>query len=485
MAQVLDDTQEAGTSANPGLRDLFRYPLMSAITERRTRRVARGVSIQSGAISYKSENAPAPLSPIEEAVLVVATGLTNRVTMHDVPARDVEGGPQFAAPLINIRARSASSIDNAHAVSFFMINDEGTWLIKLPTSPEALATLNALPHRWEDWSEENWLAAAAAAKHRVYKERLDFPRHWPYYFIWNRQISNRPGTTIFFPVVDLTRQMINVLLSLLSEHDGQRPLFIDDWRKFRPKSLLDWGAWFGGLFGLVPKIPYQIIGGARRASSGWLNRDYPVPIGLANTMRTDYETFFQFQNLMLIAQAMGLGAWIHAAVGAPYVFERDPSKGKFGLEFRMQQPKKWRRWPPLPIPLANPIGIDGVLESLTPPYVKSMDEAVDRVIEEKYGPLGTYGDNATFDRAYKKSEYGDEYLKMAGTRPSKEAVEYAKEICNYIWKTYGRFPAHVNAFHVPGVWIQFSHLEMEYYEKYFDPDLYHRQADHYQIWGSH
>jgi hypothetical protein len=60
----------------------------------------------------------------------VATGLTGRVTMHDVPALNNDGSSRFGAPLINIIARSASSIDNAHAVSFFMINDEGTWLIK-------------------------------------------------------------------------------------------------------------------------------------------------------------------------------------------------------------------------------------------------------------------------------------------------------------------------------------------------------------------
>ena len=237
--------------------------------------------------------------------------------------------------------------------------------------------------------------------------------------------------------------------------------------------------------GLVPAISYQIIGGANRARGNWLNRDYPAPLGYANTLRTDYETFFQLQNLMLMAQAMGLGGWIHAAVGAPYVFERDPAKGKFGIEFRMQQPKKWRRWPPLPTTQPNPIGIDGLLESLTPPYVKSMDEAVDRVLEEKYGPAGTYGDNSVFDRSYRKSDYGDAYLKMAAKRPSKEAVDYAKEICNYIYDTYGRFPAHTNAFHLPGVWLQFSHLEMEFYDKYFDRDLYHRQAAHHELWGDH
>jgi hypothetical protein len=185
---------------------------------------------------------------------------------------------------------------------------------------------------------------------------------------------------------------------------------------------------------------------------------------------------------------MGLGAWIHAAVGAPYLFERDPANGKFGIEFRMQKPKKWHRWqrsPPLPTTIDNPIGIDGVLETLTPPYVNTMDEAVDRVIEEKYGPLGTYGDHSIFDRAYKKSEYGDAFLKMASRRPTPQAIEYAREICTYIYDHYGRFPAHVNAIHVPGVWLQFSHLELEFYDKYFDAGLYQRQAAHDQMWGDH
>jgi hypothetical protein len=256
MAAGFDETGAPGSS-HRGLQELFSYPLMAAIFDRRTRRVARGTSITSGPISHTSTNAPAPLSPLEEAVLVVSTGLTGRVTMHDVPARKPDGTGQFAAPLINILARSASSIDNAHAVSFFLINDEGTWLIRHFRNKDALALLSQLPPRWEDWTEGDWLAAAAAVKHRLYKERLDFPRHWPYFFIWNRQLSNRPGTTILLPIVDLTRQLINVLLSLLSEEDGQRPLFIDDWRGFHPKTLLDWGAWFSSLVGLLPKISYH------------------------------------------------------------------------------------------------------------------------------------------------------------------------------------------------------------------------------------
>jgi hypothetical protein len=74
---------------------------------------------------------------------------------------------------------------------------------------------------------------------------------------------------------------------------------------------------------------------------------------------------------------------------------------------------------------------------------------------------------------------------MASQRPTPQVVEYAKEICNYIYDTYGRFPAHVNAFHLPGVWLQFSHLELEFYDKYFSADLYQRQAAHQELWGDH
>ena len=64
-----------------------------------------------------------------------------------------------------------------------------------------------------------------------------------------------------------------------------------------------------------------------------------------------------------------------------------------------------------------------------------------------------------------------------------QSIEYAKEICNYLFETYGRFPAHVDAFYVPGIWVQFSHLEIEYYEKFYKPELFSRQAAHAATWG--
>jgi hypothetical protein len=368
----------------------------------------------------------------------------------------------------------------------FLINDQGIWLLKQPRGAAALALHKDLPPKWEEWQEADWLAIAAAVKHRIADQRLEFPRRYPYYLGWNKQISNRPGTTIFLPVVDCTRALINILLILLSEPDGQRPVFVDDWQAFRPKNPQDFLAWVATNLGLVAKkIPYQPIGGVGRVRSGYLNPEINIPLGLGHAWRVDYEAFFLLQNLMLVGQAMGLGGWIHASVFPPHIFDRDPSKGHFGLGFRMLKPdKKWQRWPPVPSTQPNPVGIDGVLEALCPPYVGSMDQAVDRVLEEKYGTQGPYGDKALFARSYKGAANGEEFLRNAEPY-SKEAIEYTKEICNYIYDTYGRFPAHVDAFYLPGIWLQFCHLELEYYEKFYNAAQYRQQAQHWTTWGDH
>ena len=63
------DTAGARAAA---LQDLFSYPLMSCLQDRRTRRVAQGVSLKPGDMSYESANAPSPLTPLEEAILIAS-----------------------------------------------------------------------------------------------------------------------------------------------------------------------------------------------------------------------------------------------------------------------------------------------------------------------------------------------------------------------------------------------------------------------------
>ena len=482
--QAPSNTTATGPTRSPALDALFNYPLMSAITDRRTRRIARGTSLQSAGLSYTSPNKPAPLSPLEEAILVVSSGLVGQQTMHDGPLQIPGGGNECGTPFMNILSRSASSPDNSQATAFFMINDDGTWLLKRLNGSDGLALLKQFPPKWADWADNDWLAAAAAVKVKLHDERVEFPREFPYYLGWNKQISNRPGTTIFFPVVDCTRAYINIILYLLSERDGQRPLFIDDWQTFKPADLMEELTVLAINFGFVDKkLPYQPIGGLARAQDGWVNPELYVPLGLETSLRIPYEAFFLLQNLMLVGHGIGLGGWVHSSIAPPFIFQRDPSKGWMGLGFRMETPRKeWDNWPPLPASQPNPVGIDGVLEGLCPPYVKSMNAAVDQVLAEKYAGAGPYSDLDVFKRSYNSQANAEEYLKNA-THYSPENVQYTKDICNYIWDTYGRFPAHTDAFHAPGIWLQFSHLELEYYEKFYNPELFDRQAKHADMWG--
>src|SRR3954469_21592393 len=167
--------QTVGTEQSGGLKDLFSYPLMQAMQDRRTRRVAQGVSLKSGDLSHSSANAPSPLSPIEEAILIAATGVTGAV-MHDGPLIKPSGLPELGTPFLNSVGRAASSADNAQATSMFMINDEGTWLIERPRGQASIDLLRDIPPRWEDRSEADWIAMANAVKRKVYDERLDAPR---------------------------------------------------------------------------------------------------------------------------------------------------------------------------------------------------------------------------------------------------------------------------------------------------------------------
>ncbi|HEX2274532.1 MAG TPA: hypothetical protein VHG90_11730 [Acidimicrobiales bacterium] len=485
QAEVVDEQVAEGQAApttehSAGLADLFEVPLMSVLNSRRTRRIARGTSIKSGQISHESQNQPEPLTKLEEAVLIVASGTTGFV-MHDGPLQTPAGGTELGTPFVKVAGRSAPSPDNAQAAVLFMLNDEGTWLLKRLSSREAVELYREMPPRWKDWSESDWIAAADLVKVKVYDKRLEFPREWPYYIGWNKQISNVPGSTVFTPLVDCTYQYINAFLILASEPDGQRSLFVDDFRTFHPKTLQDWVAWVASNLKLAPKIPYHPIGGIKRVRSGFVNPDNVVPLGLARTFRTDHDSFFLLQNLNLVGEALGVGGWIHASIFPPYIMQRRPEKGWYGYGFREQQPKNPYRWPPLPASQPNYVGIDGFLEGLCPPYVKSMDEAVDKVMEMKLGAAGCYGEKDIFAKPYKDSAHASEYLRLMEPH-SPRAIDYAKEICNYIYDTYGRFPAHTNAFYNPGIWIQFSHLEMEYYEKFAQPWYYVRQAAHDGLW---
>ncbi len=434
-----------------GLRAALDYPLFDALFNRRSRRIARGTAeVRAGSLTYTSQEKPQPLSPLEEAVLIAATGVSG-VTFPDRPFQDERGNAILGTPNLNMLGRCAGSPDNAQAAHFFLINDEGTYFLKRSESPPAPWPL----------SEEELLRRAAECKHLLQPGRLTFPREFPYYLDSNRFLSNVPGSTVLFPVVDMTRQYINALMYLLTERDGSRPVFLDDRNFYLPAGVKKW------------------------VRQGFLNKSIKIPLGILGPMRTQIEADLLLQNLMLVIQAMGLGGWIHASVTPPHLLGNPYESTQKGLGFTFQKPRfrlldllRWGTF--LTAPRAHPVGLGDLIRCMCPPYYKTMADAVDAVVAQKYGVQGVYEDRGYFGRIF-KGDGGERYVREV-PHYDPRVIECVKDVCTYIYKTHGRFPAHVDAIYVPGVWLQVHHLDLGYYDKLFNGGYTETHRRHQELW---
>jgi len=447
-------TDKSVTGVPAGFEEALRYPFFAALFNRRSRRIGRGIrTVRAGSLTYVSDRDPQPLTPLEEAILIAATGTTG-ITMPDMPFQAEDGTPLLGSPMLAAAGRAASSPDNAQATHFFLLNDSGTYLLRPP--PDA-----GPPD--DSFTPENLVARAQACKVRILDHRLDFPREYPCYLGRNRYVSNLPGSTVLVPVVDLTRQYINGLLFLLSQDDGHRPTPIDDWNFYRVAGVAKW------------------------VRSGFLNKDLKLPLGYLGTFRIQIEADLLVQNLLLAIQALGLGGWVHAGFPPPLLLG-DPEYARYGpgLGFRFHQPKPGliRRMlkpvTPLPAWRPNPVGLDGLLEGFCPPYHPSMSAALDALLAHKYGPDGVYGEKSAFQQVFRPGK-GAAFLDEV-PHHSPEVVECVRDVCTYIYQTYGRFPAHVDAMYVPGVWVQAHHADVDYYESLYQQGSNHTQARHDELW---
>ncbi|SDI57494.1 hypothetical protein [Nonomuraea jiangxiensis] len=445
-----------------GLADFLARPLMETIWRRRTHRVSRGADVPAGSMSYRSPHQPLPLTELEEAVLIALTGCSG-LTMPDRPFEDPRNGdPIMAKPNLNMTGRTAGSPDNAQGTHFFMINDTGTYFLK------KLEPAPGLP-----FDADTLVERARRAKIQVLPHRLDVAegmRDFPAYLDSNRFLSNLPGTTVFLPVVDLSHQYINALMYLLTQPEGARPALVDDRNFYQPAGVRKW------------------------VRNGFLNADLKLPLGALGPMRTQIEADLLVQNMMLAADAMGLGAWIHASIH-PQIMLGDPKFSRaygrmLGFDFVTPRfrPADILRWH-VPLPKyatlrSHPVGLraggEHLIKAACPPNHASMEAAVESVVRAKFGPGGIYGDPKTFARIY-KDDFGQRYLAEA-REYDQRVIDCVRDICVYIHATHGRFPAHADAIHVPGIWLQTHHVESEYYERFFTNGTTDAHARHAARW---
>ena len=420
------------------------YPLFDAIFQRRARRFPLGATMPGAVSPFQSTKEPVPLDEIEEAMLVMSgTGISG-TNLADLPFNDQPGGSNFCGnTMLQFVGRVYASACGSHGTELFYTNDEGTYMVQFrDKTPDAVQEFQSLDDR------EKIIQSFRANTVKIGDGRLGIPMipgvtqpfNW-----WN---VNQPGSTLFMPISDTTWEYINVLMLLMDEPNSFYPY--DDLNG-NAEPLKEW------------------------ADKGYLDRGaraYPLS-QLESGMRmitSGTEQAIMLQNMYLCLQAMGLGGWIFTSSVAPFVMQL------MGFNFHVAT-KDGPIKPLIPGPRVSPVGIDGVFQSYCPPYYPDMASAVQAIFDAKWGKRGIYkeegGPVALKDR---------QSLDKIVNKTPEWCTEATKAFCQYIWETYGRFPATIDPMEM-NIWFQAHHLETDFYDEFYQPGAYPQSVkDHMAVW---
>ena len=191
------------------------------------------------------------------------------------------------------------------------------------------------------------------------------------------------------------------------------------------------------------------------------------------------------QNLMLATQAIGLGGHPYSGgkgrvtMGGQEQWDAIGGKGSAGgLGFA------FHRVPddaPVGAGQEIPVGLPGLFEAAVPPFHATMADAVDAVIDLRFGPTGHFTPGTRDQLPWR-----DASPLQAVPRPTEQAIRATKLLCTYIWDTYGRFPATIDPF-LMTVWYQAQHLDIGFYDTYYPREaLPDNVRNHMRDWhGGH
>ena len=414
------------------LRAAFEVPLAEAVFTRRSRRVGLGMRIPDGPLAYESPHAPVALTEMEEAFLVwLGTGVTG-LALADLPTDGISWMHGFSG-------RSWPCSCNSHSTELFFTNDTGLHLVQLgEETPDEVAVFAG---RSQDEVMDAMVALFRAATTRLEDGRADLPRGEPGLFGFNAWNVNQPGTTLFVPVTNTTIEYMTLLF-----------IYFDEINRFSVVDELSGGR----ACGLDPWVDSGRLGAVELSL---------MDLELRVLTSLNVEGAFISQNMNLAAQALGLGGWAFTGFLPHHVLGVDQAHR--GLGFRFVTPEHTPRHASKPVP----VGRDGVLEALCPPYVADMAEAVDTYLETWSAASGKA---SAFQNA--------EDVMRARPHPTPATVEIVKAFCSYVHGTYGRFPAFVDPMFVRLV-FQAHHLDVDFYDRHYRGDpLTDRHRQHLARW---
>ena len=430
---------------------LSQYSLLNAFVNRRSRRFGKGFNLNGGALAYQSSEKPQSLNIFEEAALAFAgCGITG-YALAELP---FENGGIFEAGggniMVHLIGRTVPSGDAVHAVSLFVINDEGVWLLKRPQD----YLPDEIPELIQQSKNFKLLNLYNKSRIKISGVRLDVPREVPMVPPFNKWSANLPGTTCFLPVNELTALYINVLLSAFSEEYAC--YIVDERKNFRSAGLSKFAKSNGGYLNDDPKNG-RIAGIS--FTENWIHEFAAIEQGAV------------LQNLGLMAEALNLGGFSYFAAH-PYIWFKT-------LGFRMEQIsvskitgmnllmkagiKLAGKDFSIPFAVGFEYRKEVLIKPFCPPYYKNMEEAVLAFVDYKYnkdtGTLRNSGDNT----GWKNSSS----IKKQIPKYSDQTIAAAISYCEYVFNTYGRFPSSSGPFRSILAY-QAHKLDYEFYTKFFN-----------------
>ena len=442
-------------AARPEVRALWGKSLLWSLAHRRSFKCFLGSPRPSdGFFDYREVKEPLPLSEVELALLCWAGAGTNGLIRNDVTfAQDACTHPWF-------EGRVYPSACNVWYVHLLLATDEGVFLYRphVPTRIVEIETqedMEVIFQAFKDclvqlshkplWQTEQELAGESSHRPKAAKTSH------------GGEAMFQPGGVYFFPLVDVTVEMINIYFML----HGLGTELIDD-------------------------ATGDSAGVSHWVDKGLLNQK-KLPLSTFEVGMIQILTAHQYyihQNLQLCATAMGLGAYVTGGGYASLMMLHE-AMNRSGTGFRFGADHKGEFYP---------VGIDGVIETHLPPYM-SMDQAVQDVWDMKFGPgYGRYDPAVKegqavmypgFDRrprqVHRPFKEPEKYTKAAWAEPM-ETLEIAKDVANYIYKTYRRFPKSFNPLLCES-FVQVSHLDLDFYDQYLkEGSTWEEQREHIRLW---
>ncbi len=435
--------------ANPALEEsLVRYPLLTALRERRSRRFGLGMKMPAGPLAFQSRHPPAPLTEDEEAALVFAAGGITGHALADLCYAPGGGGGIIGG----LVARTVASGDALQTVALVVTNDRATYLIRRPGELPP----GEIPQLIELGRQGAFTELYQRCRVRIKEGRAAPPTEPLFNLDVNRWSAYAPGTSYFLPVNDLTLIYVNGLLELFNETTGA--FILDERNHFRPAGLARFARSHGGH---LEDNPHQGRVGTVRQVEQFVTEFVTVEQGM------------MLQNLGLMAQALGLGGYPNVA------------NHEFGwcraLGFRMAQMPASRyvgagkavsvamtllqRNPQVPYPLGLERNGEVLLKPFCPPYYRSMAEAVQAVVDLKFGPQGVFRGHPAGSAWTHPGEVTSQVPPL-----SQAAIAATTAYCEYLWHRYGRFPVYLTPYRtVAG--FQACHLDADFYDRFYRPEV--------------